>query len=237
MTEQNPTPSPTRSERLNALMDDIDGFPGSISADSDPAQPETPPESDEENKPEPEEDDSESDENTGEGNNDDVPTPNPEPEPEPENDKITAKRLASIERAERRSKEAIAAERQELERERDRLRPQIEEAKQFTDLKSRARYDVAGVLASLGLTEEHFEAAARELYALSPAAQNNPKAREVAAKSQKEREQADRIAQLEKRLEETERKTLEREEMAMATKQVAAYIDAVVKSIGDEAPQ
>jgi hypothetical protein len=132
----------------------------------------------------------------------DAPDPIVEAKPDEKPDTELAKRMSAVQNAEKRAREALAKERAEakaeIERERAELAAWKAERDQFEQLKARAKYDPAAVLASLGLSEEDLEPAARDLYARSKGAQNDPKTRDAALKMQRDREHADRLAALEK---------------------------------------
>lgn len=149
---------------------------------------------------------------------------------EPKPDAETERRLSAVQRAEKRSREMLTKERAEakaeIERERAELSKWKAERDSFEQMKARAKYDPAGVLAALGLTDEDLEPAARDLYARSKGAQSDPKAREAALKMQREREVSDRVAKI-------ERENAELREQFTQRDQEAAHREAFDSFVGD----
>lgn len=164
-----------------------------------------------------------------------------EPEPEAKVDPDLEKRLESIQKAEAKSREAIAQARADLKAEQDafaaqmaELRPQLE---QFNALKQRAMHDPAGVLSALGVDlAEVGEIAARQIYSMSNAAQNDPKTRESAQSALRNREMASRLDALEKKNQELLQQMQEQQAKAQQAQQAREYMDGLTKSISDEAP-
>ncbi len=159
-------------------------------------------------------------------------------------DPDTAKRIANVQRAEKRSRELIAKERTELselkasiERERLEIARQLDEVKAFSQLKAKARYAPAEVLAALGLTDDDFEPAARDLYTRSKAGAQDPRNREAAARMQAEREYRDKVGQLESKLQEMEQRNQQQAQQAQYQQAWQSYYSDVVKTATpDEAP-
>lgn len=142
-------------------------------------------------------------------------------------------KLKGLQRAEMKQKAELAKERTEVEKQRgevDRIvakwQPKIE---QFEKLTARVKYDAAGVLEALGLTADDFEPVARELYARSKAGEKNPKHREAALATQRDREKDARIAELEKFVKEIKEGNAEKEQTAEVETRVAAYLGKVEK--------
>lgn len=159
-------------------------------------------------------------------------------------DPETAKRIAAVSKAEKRSREQLAKERTELselkasiERERAEIARQLEEVKSFTQLKAKARFAPAEVLRALGLTDDDFEPAARDIYAQSKAAAADPKNREAAARMQAQREYQDKVSQLESKLD-AMTKQLEAKEQAAKYEQAwqGFYGDIVKGTEKTDAP-
>lgn len=159
-------------------------------------------------------------------------------------DPETAKRLSVIQKAEKRSREQLTKEREDAKAEILKMRRQLEEewqprlkqAENFEQLKKRARIDPAGVLASLGLTDDDMEPAARQVYSRSKAAAADPKNRDAADRAMREREQGDSLAAMQKRIDELENGIRSRDQKAIAQREAERYIDSVSKAIGDNAP-
>lgn len=160
------------------------------------------------------------------------------PEVEPVVDADTAKRIAAVQKQEKRARDALAVEKAALEKERAEWASVLEEARGFADLKSRAKYDPAAALAALGLGEDDFEPAAKDLYARSKAAQANPAAREAAAKMQRERQYADKVSALEAKLASLESSLTEKQRQADYDQAWNNYYGDVSKTVktSDDAP-
>lgn len=174
-------------------------------------------------------------------------------------DPATAKLMAASQREEKRRREAIASERAalkaahekalgELEAQRREIEEHRKSLDEFRGLRERAKYAPDAVLEALGLSAEDFEPAARALYARSPAAANDPKAKATAQAMMRERETAGSISELRKEIE-AERKAWreetaalkkeisDRERTAEAQKAVDEYLGNVQKSVSpDDAP-
>jgi ferritin-like protein len=157
------------------------------------------------------------------------------------------KRLAVVAKHERRAKEreaavkaAIEKERGELRREREAIEREIRDAKgeidRFAQLKDRARFDPAGVLKALGLVDDDFGPAARQLWALTKEQAQDPRNREAAARMMKDRESEDRITRLERELAEQKKAASEHTERARAAEKAEAYLANVIKAATDEHP-
>lgn len=169
------------------------------------------------------------------------------PEPEPASaeakaddsplDPETAKRIAAVSKAEKRSRDQLSKERTELQelkasidRERMEIAKQLEEVKAFAGLKAKAKYAPAEVLAALGLTEDDYEPAARDIYARSKAAAIDPKNREAAARMQAQREYQDRVGQLESRLETMQKELVAKDQQVQYQQAWHSFYGDVVKS-------
>jgi hypothetical protein len=149
-----------------------------------------------------------------------------------ETDPQLAKRLEAIQRQERRAKEGLTREKAEFERQLQEWAPRIQAAEQFETLRSRARYDVVGVLSALGLTVDDFEPAAKSLFAHSPKAKENPALRETAERTMREREAFDRLSALENQ----NQQLLQRLEQQNIQRQTEEYLSSVTKAASDETP-
>jgi hypothetical protein len=147
-------------------------------------------------------------------------------------DPETAKRMASVKKAEERSRAELARDRAEFERDRDQHKAKLD---RFDHLAARAKYAAAEVLEALGLNEDDFEAAAKDLYARSKQFAADPKNKDAAARLQREREERDRLAKNEREVSELKAQ-LEREKIeARADREIAAFMGTVEKSISEDA--
>lgn len=151
-------------------------------------------------------------------------------------DAKAVKGIEAVQRAKQREAAALAKERAEIAREREELATIRAQRDEFEKLKARAKYDPASVLAALGLSDDDFEPAARDLYARSKGAAADPKTKEAALRMQREREQADRLASVEKQLAETREQLMKREAEARAQAEFERFVGDVKKSATDETP-
>jgi hypothetical protein len=155
-------------------------------------------------------------------------------------DPEVAKKIAQVQKAERRAKEMLARERATFDREREAFvaewKPKVEAAEKFAQLKNKARYDLVSVLQELGLSEDDFEDGARELYAYSKKGAADPANKAAVARARKERELADEIRELKKWRDEreaTDQKRLAEEEQI---RQGKAIVGKIAKAVSDEQP-
>jgi hypothetical protein len=157
------------------------------------------------------------------------------------------KRLAVVAKHEKRAKDreaavkaAIEKERGELRREREAIEREIQSARteidSFAKLKERARFDPAGVLKALGLADDDFGPAARQLWSLTKEQAADPKNREAAARMQRERESESRIERLERELNEQKKAAHEQASRADIAQKAETYLATVIKAAGDEHP-
>lgn len=157
-----------------------------------------------------------------------------EPDAEAKPDAETEKRLSAVQKAAKREREMIAKERADAKAEIDRMRAEVDaglaQVKRFETLKARAKYDPAGVLSELGLTEDDFEPAARDIYARSKAAAADPKAKDAAIRMQREREANDKLSQLERKHAELEAKLAEKEQQAKYEQAWTGFLGDVGKT-------
>jgi hypothetical protein len=150
-------------------------------------------------------------------------------------DEATSKRLAGVQRAEKRAREQAAARQAAFERDRAAFerewQPRVEAAQRFEALKERARYAPDAVLEELGLSAEDWEPAARALYARSQAGAKNPANREAAQRLLREREANDKLAAVQRQVEELQTKLRTQEQQAQTQAQVTRYLDGVAKAM------
>lgn len=147
-------------------------------------------------------------------------------------DPALSKKLAALQKAEKRAKESIAHEREQLEAMRHDFREKAKRIEEFERIAKQAKYNPAAVLMSLGLTAEDMDDAARDVYRHSKAAADNPKLRAAAAQTMRERE-------LRAVMEAQGRELAEiKEQLAtqQTQKQVEGYISTVAKAASDETP-
>lgn len=213
-----------RADTLAALLSGkLDDAPASQSAP--PAKAEPPPASTEAAQPEPE--------TASEDVEADAPAETPSPAPGGDKpDAETVKRLAAVQAAEKRSREKLAAERAEFAAERaklEELRKEIEayraDSELFAKAKARAEIDPVSVLESLGVKD--LEYAAKQAYAKAKA---DPANKEAAARSLRERELMEEIAELKKWRTETTRAEQERAQNEMARREAETYMADVTKA-------
>lgn len=161
--------------------------------------------------------------------------------PEPAKvDPETARRLSQVQKQEKRAREGLAAERRAFEEERERWREETRgktaAVASFEKMKERARLDLASVVKELGIAEEDFEYHAEQLYRRSPKGMKDPRHKALAEQSMREREQADRIARLEKQLEEDRTSRSTAETRAAQVRAATEYMGKVTKAAGADAP-
>ena len=151
-----------------------------------------------------------------------------------------SKRLEAVQAAERRKMENIERRFKELEAKGAELERQwgerIRRAEAFEQLSQRAKYDPASVLSELGLTDDDFEPAARQLYSRSKAAANDPRTRAAAEQAMRERESQGAIGDLRRQMHELQRQLLERDQRETDARETATYLSHVQKALSDETP-
>lgn len=151
-------------------------------------------------------------------------------------DSETAKRLASVQAAEKRmrekfaaetakEREALAREKAEAAREREELKAVQAELAAYKKAVERAKVDPVSALKALGVDDLDY--AARTAYAAS---KGDPANKEAAARLMREREQAERLERLEAKLAERERQDAEREQHATIVQRASSFMDGVKKA-------
>lgn len=145
-------------------------------------------------------------------------------------DPETRKRLDAVRKAESRARESLARDRAALAAERSQHERDIAEMREFSNIRSRAKYDLVSVIKSLGITEDAFEDAARALYAHSPKGAADPKNKEAVERTLRERQLQDRLDEVARRLDEREKEEHARAQQAAASQQAQRYLDGVAKS-------
>lgn len=148
-------------------------------------------------------------------------------------DSETSKRLEQVKRTDKRLREKREADFEAREQKLRKLeadieaawKPRVEKAEKFERLAERAKTHAADVLLELGLTEDDLEYAARDIYAHSKKGSEDPKNKEAAARSRREREQAEEIRRLKDRLDNREKTEAERQKEADERKAIDAHLD------------
>jgi hypothetical protein len=152
-------------------------------------------------------------------------------------DAETSKRLEKVRRTdqrlrERREQEFAKRDRELGDREGkiaktiEHWTPRIEAAEKFEKLKARAKHSAVELLGELGVNlEEDGEDLAREIYAHSKKGAADPKNKDAAARSRKEREQADTIRKLQERLDARDKAEEEQKMTAEQRKAVDHHLD------------
>jgi hypothetical protein len=184
-----------------------------------------------------EEESGEEPEDEGEESEDEDEDEDDEDAPE---DEVADQRIAKIQAEEKRAKQAVSAERAALAE--DRAQFVQEKAKwgerleHFEKLAARASYDPAGVLSMLGLHEDDYESAARQLFALSPEGQKNPKLREEAVAAQRTRGNATKVEELTAKVAELEKAQSDRAKQEQESASRTHYLDAVTDAASKKTP-
>jgi hypothetical protein len=151
-------------------------------------------------------------------------------------DPVAVKRIARIQQEERRAKQAIAAERTQLQEERQALETLRGEVEEFKSLRAKARFDPLSTLLKLGLGDEDLEPAARLLYAASPEGRKDPKLREQAAQMQRVRGHGTDLEQATKKIEELQKRIDEREIREQQQQQIEQYAQRVTGAVNGKTP-
>lgn len=156
-------------------------------------------------------------------------------------DPETAKKLDQVRRAEKRMREGLDRERDQMAREFEQreaeIKPKLERLERFERLLSRARYEPELLLAEAGVTsDEDVTHAFRRLYAMTEAGKKDPKTREAVDRLSKERERDEEIRKLAKRLEDKEAAEKKAAEEAEHRKGVESTLDRFAKAASDRYP-
>ena len=184
---------------------------------------------DDESDDEDSEDDDELDDDDSDSDDDDT-------DEETEPDSVASKRIAQIQTEEKRAKQALSQEREEIAEERAELSESMEIIEQFQGLVERVKYDPISVLESLGLSEEDFEPAARQLYAMSPKGKADPKLREHAERLQQMRGQNTELDRTKAELAELREQFESRGQQAEIDRELSAYTDRITDAVSDDTP-
>jgi hypothetical protein len=165
-------------------------------------------------------------------------------EADDEEDEPASKGIAAVRKAEQRSRARLAEERKALETERDGFvtewRPRVEKAEKWESLASAVAsnpYAITDLLAAMNIPEDAYEAIATATYAFSTKGKADPKNAQVIAQSRREREQAERIAALEKRDREREAAAAKAAEEARAAENGRVFMDKILTgATADKSP-
>lgn len=147
------------------------------------------------------------------------------------------KRLEAIQKADKRAKEAIAAQRAELEAERKKLEPDLAELNELRELRRRAKMGDSTALLKFGdYTEADALLVARSVHALSKEAAANPAAKEAVARALRERESTSKVDALEAKLADLQKQIADRDAAFEAKAQSETYLQGVTKVLDDSTP-
>lgn len=159
-------------------------------------------------------------------------------EPAAKQDPELAKRLAKVQKYEKRVRDQADARERQFAQERDAFvsewKPKVEAYEAFE--KAKSRKDAVGIIKSAGFTEDDFADLSKIFFGLSKEAAADPKNREAVARMQRERELREENKALEARLAKLEGKLTKSEEEAVASQTVDKYLGRVEKAIGDDTP-
>jgi hypothetical protein len=162
------------------------------------------------------------------------------PEVVAETDPESAKRLATIQTAEKRARDKIAKEREslaaskaEIEKERAAIAAERAEMDAYRKARERAKLDPVSALEALGVDD--LEYAAKMAYAKSKAA-TDPAQREAHAREIARREQSGDVETLKREVAELRAERVREREQTALESNWGSYLDHAVKSIGDDAP-
>lgn len=155
-------------------------------------------------------------------------------------DPESTKRLASIQAAEKRSREKVAKERESLAaekaalaKERAELEAMRSEAESLKKARERAKIDPVGYLEAAGVDD--LEYAARMAFAKHKGA-TDPAQREAHARELQRREQQDDVGALKREMADLRAELARERQQAQFDSHQTAYLDHAVKAIGDSAP-
>ncbi len=168
----------------------------------------------------------------------DAPIPEPVDDDNPATPPALAKpTLDQVQKDRKRRLDEVARARAEFDVERKRaeeeLAPRLRQLEQFEKLRGRAKVDIVSVLTELGLTDpEDLNYGARAIYKHYQALKGDPAAREDSARMTREREDRERAAESQTRIERLEQQLTQRDSEAAAR----AFLDGAAKSVTDATP-
>lgn len=143
------------------------------------------------------------------------------------------KKLAALQRHDKKQKEALAADRAALEEREKSLVDRESAIKSWEAAKARAAIDPVGVLEELGLTPEQFEDTARDFYNRRPDAQVD---RATAQRNMKVREANSAAAQALQEVKALKAQIQESEDRRVVQERFNTYITKASAAITDETP-
>ncbi len=157
-------------------------------------------------------------------------------------DKDTAKRIDKVKRTDKRLRERresdFKAREASIQKTIDEWQPRIEKAEAFEKRFARGvnPYDVADVLADLGLKEEDFEAASQTLFARTKKFADKPETRETVARMKELRELRDEAKENKKWRDERDARDKQAAEEAAAERRTAAFLESTTKATTEKTP-
>lgn len=166
--------------------------------------------------------------------------PADKPADEPVDDK-TAKGIAAIDRRAAKFREEQAAAKAEIELERAelaRMRAEVSgKASSFEELQKLAKRDPIAALAKLGIdSEDDWENVGRGAYPRTKAGKADPRAQPAVAQTARERELADKLAEVDQKLAKIDETMRQRDAQSQSQKFVSDYLDSAVKAIPADKP-
>jgi hypothetical protein len=164
-----------------------------------------------------------------------------EPTLDAKKDTEVEKRLASVQAAEKRSRDKIAAERAELDKRTEDLKVRSESLDKFEALKKNIHRDPAAVVAELGITDDAgLEAVARKLFAMTEAGKKDPAAAKanaaVAEQTLRAREQESTLEKIQRELKETRELITKQSDAQARQAETARYVSSIETAAKDSAP-
>lgn len=159
--------------------------------------------------------------------------------PDAKGDAEMAKRLAKVQKFEKKVRDQAAERDRQFAKERDEFlaewKPKMEAYEAFEKLKSRKSSPEA-ILKAVGYSEDDFEELSKIIWGLSKTGSADPKNKEAVARLQANRELRDQNEALQKRLDSIEGKLTQKEKEAESNRRYEQYMGRVEKSVSDETP-
>lgn len=176
-------------------------------------------------------DDDEDEESDESEDDDDAPADKQDPE--------LAKRLAKVQKYEKKIRDQAAERDKQFAHERDAFvaewKPKIDAYENFEKLKAR-KSDPVSIFKAVGYNEDDYSELSKIFYALSKEGAADPKNREAVSRAIANRELREQNAALEARLAGLEGKLTKQEAEAQASREVEVYVARIAKAIGDDTP-
>ena len=166
-----------------------------------------------------------------------------EPTADPAPDLETTRRLSTIQAAEKRHRDKMAADRADLDAkvkgiERD-WAPRVKAAEDFEALRAKAKkggVHLVAALAALGIGEDDLEPAAQAIYAHSKAGAADPARKAHADRLLREREEITERDATQRRIDELEQRLTQRDQQGEFRSLQANYLDSALDAITDTTP-